>query len=126
MEINKKINKKPLYFIFLQIFLFAFLLFLTISVSLNASFIGKIDSFVFRIAGFVRTKFINNLMLFITFFGESIFYIIALVLILIIFFKHRKKFYPLVFMTSISAIISKIFKETIGRARPVGEFVSNL
>lgn len=126
MKNSKNLNKKPLYFIILQIFLFAFLLFLTISVSLNANFITKLDAFVFKVAGIVRTKFINNFMLIITFFGESIFIIGALILILLIFLKKRKTFYPLVFMTGISAIINTIFKEIILRTRPVGEFVTNL
>jgi len=123
---TKKNYTKPLFFVILQIFLYAFFIFLTISVSLNASFIIKLDSFVFKAINLIRSDFINNLMLIITFFGESIFYIIALILILLLCFKKRKKIYPLVFITILSATISSVFKEIIARSRPIGEFVTNL
>lgn len=126
MEKNQKIAKKPLFFLILQIILFSLLIFITISVSLNAQFIVKLDMFVFKIAKFFRCGFINNLMLFFTFFGESMFFIVFFITIFIIFFKKRKIFYPLFIITGLSAIISKILKEIVKRARPVGEFVNNL
>jgi len=123
---KKTANLKPIYFITLQVSLYALLIFLIISVNLNANYINKIDSFVFNLINFIRSPFINNFMLIITYLGDSTIYIITIILLITLFFKKRKIFYPLIFMTSLSGIINSILKELIQKARPVGQFVNNL
>lgn len=117
-------SKKFIRFFLLQIFLFSLLLFLIISVSLNAQYIIKLDEFIFKIFGVIKNKFINNIMLFITFLGES--YTIVILLIFLLLFNFKKISFPLLSLTSISAIINYCLKNLIQRTRPIGEFVNNL
>ena len=117
-------NKNNLKFLIIQFILFSLLIFLIISVSLNLNFITKIDNFIFNLCDIIRNKFVNNLMLIFTFLGESI--TIILILIILLLFKNKKISYPVIYLTSLSAIINYILKNLVQRARPVGEFVKNL
>lgn len=107
-----------------QSLLLTFIIFLAISVSLNASFIQSTDNFVFNIASKIRCKTIDNIFLFITYFGETITIISFLIFLLI--FPFRKKLIPLYYLVGISVCTNYILKNLIKRARPVGQFVNDL
>jgi len=108
----------------IQSLLLAFIIFLTISVSLNAGFIQSIDNFVFDIASKIRCKTVDNIFLFITYLGETITIISFLIFLLI--FPFRKKLVPLYCLVGISACTNYILKNLIKRARPIGQFVNDL
>lgn len=124
---NKKYNKniKGFFKYFtIQLILFSILIFLIISVSFDLPFISKLDNFIFKLCDFIRCDFINNLMLFITILGES--YTIIILLIAILLIKRKTVGYSLLFLTSLSAAINFCLKNLIQRARPIGQFVTNL
>jgi len=110
-------------FIFLEIFLLVLFIFLSISVVFNANFIISTDNFIFNLVDFIRSTFTNNLFLFITFFGETLFIFLGLIVALVCL---KKKSIPLIVCLGSSAGISFILKNLIKRARPVGQFVNNL
>lgn len=120
----KKTHNRELKFVITQIILFSILIFLILSVFFNANFIIKIDEYVFNICDKFRNGFVNNLMLIITFLGES--YIFVLFFILLLVFNFKKICFPLIFSTIISVSTNFILKNIIQNPRPIGEFVNNL
>lgn len=118
---NKSLLIKHVIF---QSFLLALIIFLAISVSLNANFIQKVDNFVFDLISKIRCKTVDNIFLFITYLGETITIISFLIFLLI--FPFRKKLVPLYYLIGISVCTNYILKNIIKRARPVGQFVNDL
>lgn len=123
---DKKIKHSSFYgkFIFLQVFLLILLILLMFSIKFNANYINSIDNFVFYLCGFIRNNIVNNIFLFITYFGES--YIIILFLIIFFIFNLKKIVKPLTLVTLTSVGFNYIIKNIIERARPIGQFASNL
>lgn len=121
---EQKRSKNSLMFLIVQFFLFAFLLFIIISVSLNTSYIIKLDNFVFSLADKIRNKFTNNLFFIFTLLGES--YVLITIFVILFFTKKRKQAFPLLCVTSLSTVINYCLKNLIATARPVGQFVNNL
>lgn len=107
-----------------QSLLFAFAIFLSVSVLLKANYILSVDNFIFNLASVIRCKFINNLFLFITFLGET--ETIIFILIILLFLPCRKKLIPLYYLTGISVCLNYIIKNLVCRARPSFQFVNNL
>lgn len=101
------------------------ILFLVISVYFNASYIRATDNFVYYIIHYLRSAFTNNLFLIITLFGQTL--TIVLILFALWFLPNRKKVaLPLTLCMITSSGINAVIKLIVNRARPVGEFVTNL
>lgn len=118
---NKKLTIKHA---IIQSMLILFALFLLFSVFFNAPFVVAVDQFAFNVASKIRSGFVNNLFLFITFLGET--KSIILILIFLIILPNRKDFVPIFYLTGISIGINYIIKNLVQRARPIGQFAENL
>lgn len=117
--------KKDKIFITKICVLLPIILFLIISVSLNASYISLIDSWVFSVIENLRNNFTNNFFLLITLFGQTL--TIVVILFALWFFPNRKRIaLPLTICILFSSGINSLIKMFVDRARPVGEFVGNL
>lgn len=117
-------RKNLITFILLETFLLISLVMLIIGIKQNSPLISNLDNFAFKVAGFLRNNFINNLMLLITFLGEFYIYISAILIFFI--FRIKNIALTLGFFTGISALINYALKNIIVRLRPIGQFVTNL
>lgn len=122
--LKEKRNKKFIWFIILQSILFLILIFLTLGVAFNFPIINKLDNFIFSLCEKIRSKPLNNIMLFFTLFGET--YFIIAVLICLLFFKNKKISFSVLSVTALSAGINYIIKNIIQRARPTLQFINDL
>lgn len=101
------------------------ILFLIVSVYLNASYIQAVDNFVYSIIHHLRNNVTNNIFLIITLFGQTL--TILVVLYFLWFLPNRKSFaLPLSIYMLISSGVNSVVKLIVNRTRPVGEFVANL
>lgn len=119
---RKNIGSYGIY-IFLQLFLLIFIVFLLISVHFNNNFIVNIDNFVFNCLKIFRNNVLIEVFYIITIFGETWFIVFSLLILLLS--KERKKFLPLIIIMIISALLNSLIKNIICRPRPEGLFISS-
>lgn len=100
-------------------------LFLIISVYLDASYIVSIDNWIYSIIHHIRNVVVNNIFLIITLFGQTL--TIVTIIFALWFLPNRKQLaLPLTLCMLLSSGLNTIIKLFVNRARPVGEFVGNL
>lgn len=120
---NKLMREKK--FIVKASLLVSIIIFLVISVSLNATYIVAADNWAFGLVHYLRNDVTNNIFLIITLFGQTL--TIIVILYFLWFLPNRKRVaLPLSLCMLISSGINTLLKVIVNRARPVGEFVGNL